>query len=704
MPSSSESASPELRPTTSEPRPATRPGSRSGSYALTIFLSAFLLFQVQPLVAKEILPWFGGSAAVWTTCMLFFQLALLAGYGYAHWVTTGSAGSRAQWIHRALLIVSVLVLPIIPLDSWKPADGSIPLWRILGLLTITVGGPYFLLASTSPLLQTWYGRTHANGVPYRFFALSNLGSMLALISYPFVIEPRTALRNQAWIWSASYVIFAILCFWLAKDSTAPLPMTEASVSDADPGWSVRISWMLLAACASGLLLAVTNHITQNIAAIPFFWVLPLSLYLLSFILTFESSRWYSRRLFLGLFAVAVGSMGYAVAKQVQIRDLRVLLPMFAIGLFVCCMVCHGELVRRKPAHQFLTSFYLMIAVGGAIGGLFVAAFAPAVFPALFEFPILLIVTPIVILWVTRGDAFKSESVSEWDRAQSRSIWVAASVATIALAVYLAKEQVVYLSDASLLARNFYGALRVTDDDDLGLRELAHGTINHGEQFLDPVRRRQPITYYAPATGIGLLMTDLQKRGALRVGVVGLGTGTMAAWGRAGDTIRFYEINPLVLKLARSEFSYLRDSPAKVDVVLGDARLSMEKEQTQQFDVLAIDAFSGDSIPIHLLTREAFRIYWKHLRPNGVLAIHTSNKYLDLSPPVELLAKETGREAHLIESLKDEKTRTFASDWVLVGANEVKRFPWMDDADSPIDDKPGLRPWTDDFSNLWQILQ
>jgi spermidine synthase len=256
----------------------------------------------------------------------------------------------------------------------------------------------------------------------------------------------------------------------------------------------------------------------------------------------------------------------------------------------------------------------------------------------------------------------------------------------------------------LLARNFYGALRVTEDDAAGIRELAHGTINHGEQYLDPMRRRQPITYYAPKTGIGLLMTDLEKRGPVHLGVIGLGTGSMAAWARAGDNIRFYEINPLVLDIARSQFTYLKDCPAKLDVVLGDARLSLERERGQQFDVLAVDAFSGDSIPVHLLTREAFRIYWHHLRPDGVLAVHTSNKYLDLSQPVDILAREGGREAHLIESEHDDATRTFASDWVLIGARERQRFPWMSDEESDIDPKPGLRPWTDDFSNLWQILQ
>ncbi len=654
---------------------------------------------MQPLVAKEILPWFGGSAAVWTSCMLFFQLALLAGYGYAHWLGGGQSGARAKWVHRALLLVSLLALPIIPSVRWKPLDGSLPLIRILELLTVVAGAPYFLMAATSPLLQTWYGRTRTTGLPYRFFALSNLGSMLALLSYPFVIEPALSLRNQAWMWSAGYAIFAGLCMWLARDADWPAaPDLENTREPAiAPDWGTRLAWLILSGCASGLLLAISNHITQNIAAIPFLWVLPLSLYLLSFILTFESSRWYRRRIWLPLFTIAIGAMAYALARQVQIREIRLLIPLFTLGLFTCCMVCHGELVKRRPAKEFLTGFYLMVALGGACGGLFVAAFAPTVFPALLEFPILLVLTPLTVLSILVKQA-RGAGKMTW------AAWALGIVATLGMAICLGKQQAEFLSDADLLVRNFYGALRVTVDDDLGLKELAHGTINHGEQYLDPVRRRLPITYYAPKTGIGLLMQDLQKRGPVSIGVVGLGTGTMATWARLGDSIRFYEINPLVLRLAQSEFTYLRDCPGHVEVALGDARLAMEREQNQQFNVIAVDAFSGDSIPIHLLTREAFRVYFRQLRPGGILAIHTSNKYLDLSTPVQLLAVEAGREAHLIESLREDPTRTFASDWVLVGADELKRFPWMAEAESPIDDRPGLRPWTDDFSNLWKILQ
>jgi SAM-dependent methyltransferase len=679
----------------------------TGLFALTIFLSAFLLFQVQPLIAREILPWFGGSAGVWTACMLFFQMALLGGYGYAHLIASGGNVRRKAWIHCALLAISLACLPIIPSAWWKPSDGSLPLWRILGLLTATVGIPYFLLASTSPLLQSWYARRGGGVIPYRFFALSNFGSMLALISYPIVVEPRLALRSQAWTWSIGYGVFALLVLWIAVRPERQPEHMESQV--AEPAARIARSemalWVALAACASALLLAVTNHITQNVAAIPFLWILPLSLYLLSFILTFESHRWYSRKLYLGLFAVAVGSMGYAISGAGVIKKLEVLIPLFAGGLFICCMVCHGELARRKPPSNQLTSFYLMISAGGALGGLFVAGIAPNVFPALWEFPITLVAIAIAIMVVTFWDRpIGSDRKLEFARQQFWSTWVAAGAATALLAGYLAYQEYDASHDAVVLTRNFYGALRVVDDDELGIRELAHGTINHGEQFLDPVRRRTPITYYAPETGIGMLMADLQKRGPFRLGVVGLGSGTMAAFGRTGDFIRYYEINPSVLRIARTEFTYLKDTSADLQVELGDARLSLEREPSQQFDVLVVDAFSGDSIPIHLLTREAYEIYWRHLKPSGVLAVHVSNKYLDLSPTVNALARSFGKEAHLIESVKNNETRVFASDWVLVGGRLMDRFPWIDEAESDIDPPRSTRLWTDDYSDLWVTLK
>jgi predicted O-methyltransferase YrrM len=671
-------------------------------YALSIFLSAFLLFQIQPLIAKEILPWFGGSAGVWTTCMLFFQLLLLAGYAYAHWLSR----DRHRWVHAVVLLAGALTFRIIPADWWKPMDGRDPVWRILFLLTATVGLPYFTLASTSPLLQNWYARQHRGGMPYRFFALSNFASMFALLSYPIVVEPRLRLHTQAWLWSMGFLSCAVLNFALFRQSagfSANATADSRGTPDVPPRKRQRVIWVLLPACASALLLAVTNYITQNIAAIPLLWVLPLGVYLLSFILTFEGSRWYRRRWFLALFAVALGAMGYAADQRSDLDDIRVLVPVFIAGLFNCCMVCHGELARSKPAARWLTSFYLMVALGGAIGGLFVAILSPAIFPALVEFPLLLIVTPAAILWVLLSDGQVSRSGFATRRASFWPVWILSLVGVAGLGGYLAKGEWTDLSAARLLARNFYGALRVSDDDELGVRELTHGTISHGEQYLDPAKRRRPLTYYAADTGIGLLMTDLAKKGAIRLGVIGLGTGSMAAWGRAGDVIRFYEINERVLDIARTQFTFLADCESHTEVELGDARLSLEREPSQQFDVLVVDAFSGDSIPVHLLTREAFAVYFRHLRPDGILAVHVSNTYLDLAPPVAALARQLGREAHLVQNDEDDKTRTFPADWVLVGDHVSERFPWIKVKESQITLQPGLRIWTDDFTNLWQIL-
>jgi SAM-dependent methyltransferase len=696
------------------------PGNRAW-YAPCIFLSAFLLFEVQPLIAKEILPWFGGSAGVWTTCMLFFQMLLLAGYAYAHWVSR----DRHRWVHTALLVAGMLMCRIVPGDWWKPPDGRDPAWRILCLLTVTAGLPYFTLACTSPLLQAWYARQHRAAMPYRFFALSNLASLLALLSYPVLVEPRMPLHRQAWGWSGAYLMATALHGWLfrqssfssQRDAAGEAAAPAAPAAPVAPFKRPYIQWMVLSACASALLLAVTNHITQNVAAIPLFWVLPLGVYLLSFILTFDGARWYGRRWFLPLLAVALAAMAYAVDQRSDVDRIGLLIPVLVGGLFICCMVCHGELAACAPAAEALTSFYLMVALGGAAGALFVAILSPVIFPAILELPVLLVVQPAVILGVLLanrrpGGAAKPLAAPSrgWRRMAAGvgahgfwAAWIVSAVGVAGLGSYLAVGEWEDLGKARRLERNFYGALRVADDQELGLRELAHGTISHGEQYLDPAKRRRPLTYYAPSTGIGLLMTALAGSGPLRIGVIGLGTGSMAAWGRAGDVMRFYEINERVLDIARTQFTFLADSKSRIDIVLGDARLSLEREPDQHFDVLVVDAFSGDSIPVHLLTREAFELYFRHLKPDGTLAVHVSNLYLGLAPPVAALARTLGREAHLIRNEEDDETRTFPSDWVLVGDQEAKRFDWIGDREMLIPLLPGLRIWTDDFSNLWQSL-
>jgi hypothetical protein len=687
--------------------PLTAPANRL-LYAACIFLSAFLLFAVQPLVAKEILPWFGGSAAVWTTCMLFFQMLLLAGYAYAHWLN-----GRRHWVHAAVLLAALLLCRIVPWVALKPTAGGDPLVNILILLSVTVGLPYFTLAATSPLLQMWYARQH-HGIPYRFFALSNLASMLALLSYPLLIEPLFALHVQAWAWSGAFVVCAALNYSLYRTLPTVVRETDIAVPADPPRLPERLLWVALPACASGLLLAVTNHITQNIAAIPLFWVVPLAAYLLSFILTFDDPRWYLRPIWMVAFIALFAAMGYAVDERSNIQQLSVLMTLFIGGLFAGCMVCHGELANIKPAPRWLTGFYLHVALGGAVGGLFVAVVAPAAFPALWEFPILLALTPGVILCKVLQDhrnakatlpGAASPGLWPWSRLGRLGFWppwTTAWLAVIALGAYLAHGLWEYRSGTRVLTRNFYGALAVSDYEDPAVRELSHGTIIHGEQYLDPATRKTPLTYYSADTGIGMLMTDLERRGPVKLGVIGLGAGTMAGWGRSGDEVRFYEINRAVIDIARTQFSYLQDCRCEPAVVLGDARLSLENEPSRQFDVLVVDAFSGDSIPVHLLTREAFAVYFHQLGPDGILAVHVTNTYLDLGRPVAALARSLGREAHLIVNVEDQATTTFAADWVLIGRDVGGRFPWIHQKEAAI--PAGGRIWTDDFSNLWGALR
>ena len=699
---------------------------RSGSlglFAVTIFLSAFLLFQVQPMIAKLILPWFGGSAAVWVTCMLFFQIALLLGYGYAH-VMVRSVPLRHQGsLHIALLVVSLATLPILPNPRWKPAGGDDPLFGIMALLALTVGLPYMLLSSTSPLLQSWYARSREGALPYRFFALSNLGSMLALLSYPVLVEPYLSNRTQVWVWSGAFIAFACCCVAVALSSRKGRAAAVESLEEVSaPGWSVRILWMLLAAAASAMLLAITNHMTQNVAAIPFLWIVPLSLYLLSFILCFESHRWYSRAVFVPIFAAGLGLMVWFMTTQ-ETPDaplIGILIPKLAkyfkesalfdsiiflsLVLFAVCMVCHGELSRLKPHPSHLTGFYLTVSVGGAIGGLFVAFFAPRVFNAVYELAILVSVTPWLILWVFWRE--RPESLQGWKPNAWWAVWGVAGALSVLMAGYLVRGQINGVRGARLLVRNFYGALRVSDifDEGIPVRQLSHGTINHGEQILDPLRSRWPTTYYGPNSGVGLTIKKLQESGPIRYGVIGLGTGTLATYARKGDYCRIYDINPLVMDIARTQFTFVPESPALVETVLGDARLSLERDPPQNFDVIAVDAFSSDSIPIHLLTREAFLVYWRQLKPDGVLAVHVSNRYLALEPVVHLAAVSMGKHTAFVSSEEDTASDVFTSDWVLVTSRPgfLENQPIKSARSEPVS-RPHIRMWTDDYSNLWQIV-
>jgi len=663
-------------------------------YAATIFLSSFLLFLVQPLIARLILPWFGGSAAVWTTCMLFFQVLLLAGYAYAH----GVARRRYEpLIHTVLLAAALATLPIMPADTWKPAGSDEPITRILVLLGATVGLPYFLLSSTSPLVQAWFARARPQDNPYRLFALSNFASLLALLGYPLVVEPYLTGHQQVSAWSWLFAVFAMLCAALAWRTPRAAPSAEraqaAPLAKGDVAW-----WLALSATGSVILLAVTNHLTQNVASVPLLWLVPLTLYLGTFILAFEGGGWYQPRFLWPLLLVALMAMAWLLVDTQYHYNLALQLGVFLPGMFIGCLFCHGELYRSRPQPRHLTAFYLTVSAGGALGGLFVAVLAPLIFTGYFELGVGL--GALALLAVLRFVALGRI-------AYALSLLVLLGVG--ACATYDGFRQ---QRDVLVAKRSFYGVLRVKEygvaGDDSHLRRLVHGTIMHGEQYLSDRMRHTPTSYYTESSGIAAAIYSKQEH-PVRVGVIGLGTGTIAAYGRTGDVYRFYDIDANVVQIARTDFTFLSDSAARVEIALGDARLTLEREPPQGFDVLAVDAFSSDAIPVHLITREALQTYLRHMKPDGIVAFHVSNRFLDLIPVVARLAKELDVHAALIsDDPADDEDNVLKSrsDWVLVSrdAGALKAPAIVEAGAEPAKDHPGWRTWTDDYSNLVQILK
>jgi MFS family permease/SAM-dependent methyltransferase len=664
-------------------------------YAATIFLSSFLLFLVQPLIARLILPWFGGSAAVWTTCMLFFQVLLLAGYAYAH-ALSKLAGRRQAVVHTVLLLAALATLPIMPAESWKPTGEQEPITRILLLLGATVGLPYFLLASTSPLIQAWFARARPGENPYRLFALSNFASLIALLGYPFFVEPVFAAREQVNLWSWLFAAFAVLCAavaWRTPRAAAVSELEAATpVAKRDYAW-----WLGLSATGSVLLLAVTNHLTQNVASVPLLWLVPLTLYLATFIIAFEGKGWYQPRFLWPLLLVALVAMAWLLIDTEYHYHLALQLGVFLPGMFVGCLFCHGELYRTRPAPRHLTAFYLTISAGGALGGLFVAVVAPLIFSGYFELGAGL--AALAVLAVLRFVAI------------GRVAYLMSLLVLLGVGACATYDGFRHQKDVRVAKRSFYGVLRVKEygvpGDSSHLRRLVHGTIMHGEQYLSDANRRMLTTYYTETSGIGAAIHSKEDH-PLRVGVIGLGTGTIAAYGRAGDSYRFYDIDANVIQIARSDFTFLGDSAARTETALGDARLTLEREPPQGFDVLAVDAFSSDAIPVHLITREALQAYLRHMKPDGIVAFHVSNRFLDLIPVVARLAKELGLHAVLISDDPEDEDKTIRSrsDWVL-----VSRDPEALEADAiveagatPAEDRPEWRTWTDDYSNLIQILK
>jgi hypothetical protein len=695
-------------------------------FAAATFLGAFLLFLVQPLVARYVLPWFGGGAAVWTTCLLFFQTALLAGYLYAH-LGVRRLGTPAQAAVHALVLLAAAAaaLPaIVPSEHWQPSPGAgsaAPIPRILMLLSATVGLSCVALAATSPLLHSWYARLRPGAAVYRLYGLSNLGSLLALFAYPLVIEPLLARRAQAVVWSSGMAVFAVLCAacaWIAgrliPNAPATVPAPDADVPPvgtrlATP-WEVRVGpllWVALPACASALLLASTNMITQDIAPVPLLWVLPLALYLLTFVIAFDRPRWYVRKIWAAALTFVTIGMLPLLYMEGTIDSMALVVGGFLLVLFIGCMTLHGELARLRPPPHQLTGYYVSIAAGGAAGGLLVAVGAPLLLASYSEYPAalwacccLVFVTPYVIARRTPSGVMGLLGLTG-----------VMSLAPLAWGMSHRK-----LPDASLVSRtrDFYGVLTVWHmhptelDPEPGIL-LHHGSITHGHQFDRLSLRATPTTYYHDETGVGFALReqDSPLPRPRRVGAIGLGGGTLAAYARQGDVFRFYEISPKVLDIAKRDFTYLPDAisrGATVDVVLGDARLSMAAEPVQPYDCLVLDAFSGDAIPTHLLTTEAFELYKAHLAPSGVICVHVSNHFLDLEAVVATAAKQLGWRAALFEA-DEREDMCYPASWVILGPDPAIIQRLERNGEGKLLEPPKhFTPWTDEHVNVLAILK
>jgi len=696
---------------TADSPPSASPAIGRFFFAATVLLSAFLLFQVQPLLGKFILPWFGGSPAVWTTAMLFFQVTLFAGYAYAHGIVRFLPTTAQAGVHVVVLAVACILLPIIPEETWKGRDGENPTGVIFALLAFTVGLPYFALSATGPLLQAWYHAWKADGSPYRLYALSNAGSLAGLLTYPLLVEPNWRLRTQANLWSLGFGVFAGSCavtaFVVAQSRRQAAKQVAAREPLPPVSWLTRFSWLGLSMLGSVLLLATTNHVCQDVAVFPFLWVIPLALYLLTFIICFDRPQWYARKWMaaLAVLWLLATESSHVIEQTFETRLGILALVTLSFGaLFLGCMVCHGELVRRAPPPARLTEFYLFMSAGGALGGLFVSLVAPAVFDSFWEWP-LAIAACVLVALLAVWDEFKPAV------AESRGQWLGRS----AIAMITGGLVLIQIAQSStnrrptiFAERNFYGVVTVSDEPpsagDDAVRMMINGGVQHGRQYLDDDRRRAPLAYYGSKTGVAQVLNARKQRPGLKVGVVGLGVGTLATYAEPGHVYRFYEINPIVDVAAREYFTYLDDCLGDEETVIGDARLVLEREEPQQFDVLVLDAFSGDAVPAHLLTREAFEIYLRHLEQDGVIVVHITNTYLTLDPVILALADHSGLSGIRVETVQDAQAKQERTCYMVLSRDrsqiaDIQGEPFPS---SPKTDDQHL--WSDDFSDLLSVLK
>ena len=694
-----------------EAAPKSAGAAAAALFAAAILLSAFLLFAVQPLIARFILPWFGGAAGVWTTALLFFQALLLAGYAYAH-LLAGHLSRRAQAIlHVSLLLACVATLPIAPSTRLAPADASHPTLRVLLLLAASVGLPYFALAATSPLVQQWFAGVYPRRSVYRLYALSNLGSLAALVSYPFVVEPALTRRAQAVGWSWLFVAFAATCALCAIVAACHPPSEQDGSEQAgcerdgemngavDARLTRRSSLLVLGltALASAMLLAVTNKICQDIAPVPFLWLLPLTLYLIAFIVCFEYANRYRRSIVAPLAAAGTLASAYVLVHDTQF-SLPAQVATHAAALLLCCLFCLGESARRRPAAREVTGYYLLVALGGVSGAVLVAVMAPLALRQFIEMHLCL-----MAVWIAGLGILLLDRASSMRRFRQPAAWVIAFVPACAL-TWLLYDDVRRSTARHVLARrSFYGVIEVLEkrppEVDSARRLLVHNGTLHGIQLEGPNLRRKPTTYYIGRSGVGLAMLNFHTDRPRRVGVVGLGAGTLCVYGREGDEFTFYELDPDVIDVARREFTFLSDCLAKVRTIAGDARLSLARQEDQHFDILVLDAFSGDSVPVHLLTVEAFALYRRHLAPGGVIAVHLTNRHLNLLPPAWAVAQQVHMQAAFFGTSGD-----YASRWLLISSDAA----FLERLHQAPTYRTGMiqqmDPWTDDHAPVFPILR
>ena len=681
------------------------------SFAAASFVGAYLLFMVQPLMGKQLLPWYGGAPSIWSTCLLFFQSALVAGYGYAH-LTRRLELRRQIQLHLALLLLSLVIGPVTLPAALKPHAISRPELSVLVALAVGVGAPYLLLSATAPLLQDWHARARAGPSTYRLYVPSNLGSLGALISYPVLVEPYLTVGAQVWVWRIGLAVAVTLCGLCGWLSLRRLATSEPQSAVDGPAPTSGRSYqagavllcMLLSAAGSALMMATTNQLSQEVAAVPLLWVLPLSLYLLTFVVCFADR--YRRRLWsvllLGTLVTAAWTLvpGSSASLTMQLGA--------GLGLLMAgCMVCHGELVRLQPHPSRLTEFYLAIALGGALGGAAVALVAPRLFTTYTELPLVALTIPVLLAWCV----LKDRQLRSGAALPTALVAVPVGVFVVALGVTLRSAgRGPQTIDG---ARDFYGVIRVIEDPptvERVQRGMLHGRILHGAQFVAPELQGRVDNYYGEGSGVELAIRHHPRRKAglpMTIGVIGLGVGTLAGRGQAGDTVRFFELSPIVIAFANRHFTYLRDSRAKVHIVAGDARLSLEREHAGParavYDLIAVDAFSGDSIPIHLLTREALQLYAAVLAPDGALAIHVTNQHLDIGPVVRALTHEAQwgvadirQSANAAESIRENR-------WMITSPHARIL---ADLAPYATPEPPDARriAWTDDFSALLPLVK